>query len=573
MKRVLEIFSAPQLRAHEWIVLGSLVLMQSIWNFFRVASVGPAILGDEYIYSQSARHSYPWGPQITGDFSNYLFNVVYSATNFCGPNFYTCGKIINLFFFAGFLFVLFVVAIKVLPVWPSIGFVAAAGLSPLTVYTSMFLPETMYFFFLALVLLAAINAAKNQTWQGWSVVGFFIGVASLVKPHSWMALIPISIFVTVLALSNGTKRISRLSSSLGALFFASLLSRLTIGFIVAGPKSLSFFGTYLSPDTIQQATQPPKDLVEGESAIGTSPITGVFELFWPQITVHVLSVSALMAVAIVGVIVGMANLHGRGQPQTVHLLALLSFIWLCSMILVIVVFTGWLTGVGDDHTTRVLLRYYDFLFILVPLAGLAVFVSKAVNFQNVFLRWILVISFGFLITNAFTGFFGSLTIQIADAPNLAGLVVNLETFNGVAMSMALGLAVFATFPKYTKWTFLVILPFSMVFTGWQIQDQYQGFRGEPSAADRAGKFINTNLSEEDKRNIHILASTRFDATNVAIWVDEPKLEYELGSPGSVYDADLAPKKSNWIVALSDIQVQGQIIETIPGEGYSLYRIR
>jgi hypothetical protein len=257
----------------------------------------------------------------------------------------------------------------------------------------------------------------------------------------------------------------------------------------------------------------------------------------------------------------------------VNLLALLSFIWLGAMVIIIVIFTGWLTGGGDDHTTRVLLRYYDFLFILVPLAGLAVFVSKAVNLQNVFVRWVLAIAFGAVITSSFTGNFSNLSIQIADAPNLAGLVVNLDTFNGVAITMALALGVYATFPHYTKWAFAALLPFSMVAAGWQIQDQYLGFRGALSEADRAGQYIYSNLSEEEKSHVHILANTRFDATNIAIWIDEPGLDYDLGSPGSIFPIELAPEDAKWIVAIGELRVEGDSADLIQEQGFRLYRIR
>jgi hypothetical protein len=388
-----------------------------------------------------------------------------------------------------------------------------------------------------------------------------------------MAVIPIAIFIFVLMFSHKGRFFKDLVAAGGALVGAAVVARLVVGFIVAGPKTLSFFGAYLSAGTLQQVTEAPQEVAEGGTAIGTSPITGVFELFLPQLSIHVLTVSALMAIAIVGLIVAMIDLARTKEPRTVNLVALLSFIWLGAMVIIIVIFTGWLTGGGDDHTTRVLLRYYDFLFILVPLAGLAVFVSKVVNLQNVFVRWALAIAFGAVITSSFTGNFASLTIQIADAPNLAGLVVNLDTFNGVAVTMALALAVYATFPHFTKWAFIGLLPFSMIAAGWQIQDQYLGFRGSLSAADKAGQYIYANLSEEEKSNIHILANTRFDATNVAIWIDKPQLDYELGNEGSVYPSSLAPAEASWIVALGGITVGGTVIETFSGDGFNLYKVK
>jgi hypothetical protein len=193
--------------------------------------------------------------------------------------------------------------------------------------------------------------------------------------------------------------------------------------------------------------------------------------------------------------------------------------------------------------------------------------------QNVILRWFLAIIFLALITNSFTGSFSNLSIQIADAPNLAGLVVNLETFNGVAVTMALSLCVFASFPKYTKWTFILLLPFSMVAAGWQIQDQYIGFRGFPSDADIAGQFVAETLTEVEKQQIHIIASSRFDATNAALWIDKPGLDYDLAEPGATIDSDWMPTESTWILALDDITVQGSIIETRAGQGFTLYKIR
>jgi hypothetical protein len=422
-------------------------------------------------------------------------------------------------------------------------------------------------------LLALLHAMKEQTWRNWAIVGAVIGTASLVKPHAWMAVIPIAIFIFVLMFSHNGRFFKDLVAAGGALVGAAVVARLVVGFIVAGPKTLSFFGAYLSAGTLQQVTEAPQEVAEGGTAIGTSPITGVFELFLPQLSIHVLTVSALMAIAIIGLIVAMVDLARTKEPRTVNLLALLSFIWLGAMVIIVVIFTGWLTGGGDDHTTRVLLRYYDFLFILVPLAGLAVFVSKAVNLQNVFIRWSLALAFGIGISGAFTGYFANLTIQIADAPNLAGLVVDLDTFNAVAISMALSLLVFATFPKYTKWAFVILLPFSLVATGWQIQDQYLGFRGQLSNADRAGLYIFSNLDDEEKQTIHILAPTRFDATNIAIWIDKPQLDYELLPEGSSINAQMVSTEATWVVTVGDISISGPKLEEFAGEGFRLYRLR
>ncbi len=561
------------------LMLGTLLILGG-WIYSRVWMVNPAILGDEYLYSINARKAAPWDPSPAGDFSNYLFNLVYSSTNLCGSGFYTCGKYLNLFFFLGFIFIIFLIAKRLMGFWPAYAFTIAAGLSPLSVYTSMFLPESMYFFFLGLVLLAVLKAATNFTWQNWAVVGGLIGLTSLIKPHAWLSAIAIGIFMLVVGLTQAKLRYKPLLVSVGAIIGAAILSRVVVGFAIAGPKALGFFGVYLGSGVVEEVTKgassggttdPATGAVTG--LVGSGAMNGVVGLFGIQLNTHLLTVFSLMGIAIIGLIVGLIALIKNKELTPTTALALFAFIWLFSLMVEIVMFTGWITGGGDDHTTRVLLRYYDFLFVIVPLAGLAVVVKGLADNANVFIRWGLVVLVGALITPAFSGFFGTLTIQIADAPNLAGLVVNQDVLNGVALTSALALLVFAVAPKFLKWTFVLILPFSMIGTGWQIQDQYQGFSATPNAADKAGQFVYANWSEADREDTLVLAGSRFEATNVAIWADVANMPYELFGPGSQYDATLAPEGTRFIISVGDLGAVGDFEEIIEGDGYKLYKLK
>jgi phosphoglycerol transferase len=544
------------------------------WVYSRVQMVNPAILGDEYLYSVNARHAAPWDPSPAGDFSNYLFNLVYSSTNLCGEAFYTCGKILNLGFFLGFLIVVFIIAKRFLNYWVAFAFTIAAGLSPLSVYTSMFLPESMYFFMLSLVFLAVLRAADSYAWKDWALVGALVGVASLVKPHAWLSAIAIGIFLVVLGLTQAKHRFKPMFKAIGAISLAAILGRVIIGFIVAGPKALGFFGIYLTGGTLGEITAGvPADIQEGASAVGTSPINGVISLFGTQLNIHMLTMFALMGIAIIGLAVGLVQLIRTRELTKVTSLALFVFIWLFSLVIEIVMFTGWITGSGDDHTTRVLERYYDFLFVFVPLAGLAVLSSKFASEIKVWIRIPLAVIMLVFITPAFSGFFGNLTIQIADAPNLAGLVVNQDIFNTAAMIGFLSLLVFSFFPKYTPWVFALMLPVTMVGTGFQIQDQYQGFRGELNDQDRAGQFLNQTLSDEDVDATWIIATSRFEATNVAIWADSPNIKFDLYGPGSTLDPSMAPEGSKYILVTGDLIFTGEFAETIAGDGYTLYKLK
>jgi hypothetical protein len=552
------------------LAVGTLIPL-GVWLYSRVWMVNPAILGDEYLYSINSRKAAPWDPSPAGDFSNYLFNLIYQGTNICGPAFYTCAKIFNLVFFLGFVLTLFVVAIRFIPFWAAYGFMIASALSPLSVYTSMFLPESMYMFFIGMLLVAVLHAMKEFTWQAWAIVGVSIGIASLVKPHAWLSAIAVGITLLVIGLGTRDVGLRRTCVAFGALVAGSILSRIVVGGLVAGPKALGFFGQYLGFSTVEQVVSGAGQANPSGSP-QSSPMAGVFTLFSIQSYVHLLVISALMAIAVVAITVGVIDIAKHRKRTPVTGFALFSFIWLFSLMIEIVIFTGWVTGTGDDHTSRVLLRYYEFLFVIVPLAGLSVLSSGVGERATSWVRWALCVGFAALITPAFTGFFASLTIQIADAPTLAGLVVNTDIFNGVAVVGFIALIVFATFPRFAAWTFVALLPFSMVGTGWQIQGQYQSFRGTPSAADNAGQYLRDNYSSDAIDATLILATSRFDATNVAIWADSAVIDYELFAAGSQVPIDSVPDGTRFVVLLSDIRLDGPLSVSFIGDGFTVYTL-
>jgi len=234
------------------LALGTLPLLGA-WIYSRVWMVNPAILGDEYIYSTNARNWDFWGTPPAGDFSNYLFNALYSTTTLCGDSFYQCAKLLNIGFFLSFTLTLFVIALRYMPFWWAYVFLIFASLSPLAVYTSMFLPESMFYFFAGLVLLAFLRASREMSISAWALLGASIGVATLVKPHAWLISIPIAISVSILALGNRVGWKSYLASG-GLIFGSAVAARLVLGIFVAGPQAVNFFGQYISADVIDRVS-------------------------------------------------------------------------------------------------------------------------------------------------------------------------------------------------------------------------------------------------------------------------------------------------------------------------------
>jgi hypothetical protein len=456
-----------------------------------------------------------------------------------------------------------------MPFLAAYGFMVLAALSPLSVYTSMFLPESMYLFLMGILLLSVLGAMKVNSAKSWLVVGAVLGIASLVKPHAWLS--SIAVVITIMVVSFGTDKLRLKSTTVNALSLAAgaVVSRIVVGVAVAGPKALGFFGQYLGQSTFEQVVRGPEVSPDG-SIVGSSPINGVFGLFFIQLNIHLLVMSALMAIFVVGVTLSVGTMFSKRKLDDGSNLILFAFIWFFTLLLEVVIFTGWVTGGGDDHTTRVLLRYYEYLFLILPLAGLVALIRQAKEKPNAFFRWALVIGLSILLTQAFSGFFARLTIQIADAPTLAGLVVNMDLFNLIAILSITSILVLATFPRYSVFAAACLLPFTFVGLGWQIQDQYQIFRAVEIPADSAGKYLATNFAENVRDESLVIATSRFDATLAALWADSGKITYEQFNPGSQVDAAGIFNQYSHVVVIGDISLLNAPNPSHEGKGFLIF---
>ena len=156
----------------------------------------------------------------------------------------------------------------------------------------------------------------------------------------------------------------------------------------------------------------------------------------------------------------------------------------------------------------------------------------------------------------FTGFFATLTIQIADAPNLAGFVVDKFVADGVGILGFIALLIIAFYPGLAKYGVPVFLSFSLVLGGWQIQDQYQLNRQAKSAADIAGQLVRAKFSSKDVEDVTIYANSRFDARVASLWMDSNNSIVLVGSGYEIAQEEI--KKGKLYLFIGDIRVPPKV---------------
>lgn len=551
------------------------VVAASLFVFTRVSGIYPVILGDEWIYSVNAIVGSPWGPNAAGDYSNYLFNLIFSLTSLCGPEFYACAKGINVIFHASSALLLSYALRDWLPSWSRLLLAVAVTLGPSSVYTSMFLPESMFFFFMVLSFTRFIALSRDfSNVRSWVFLGVAIGASSLVKPHGLFMAISVGVFWMALFFSSRWAFPKSSKILYGAAFVgATVLARLAIGFLSAGPKSFNFFGSYINESTINAAILGTR-ISDQTPTPYDSPIDAVFDLFADQAWNLSAAVFGVASVAISTLLLWLLTMNRRDAKQTEVLDSLVLFvlIWLFSMVIIISAFAGWATGTGDDHSVRVLFRYFDFIVPVLLFLASAVALRLRNSGSTMLQSTLVALVFFGVASYTFSGFPSAVSIQIADAPYLAGLVVDPRVFTIFGMASASLTLAILFFKRISVLPVMLFLAASSLTLGAVAQDQYRFFRGDPEAADLAGLAARELIEVTEFANTLIVANTRFGATAVAFWMQSSESDFMYLTDSSVLQMADLPDGTNWVILAGNFELTGEIGQAFSGPGYQILEI-
>lgn len=341
----------------------------------KVYPVLPAVMQDEYVYSTESRLT-DFANQI---YPNYLFSLFYKSTSLCGDGFYSCAKNLNILFFLAMLVFIYLIAARLFSRGIAIAVLTITIVSPIHVYISYFMPETMYFAFMVATVWVTLWAVEKQKLVWWIYSGAMLGLTALVKPHALFALpsLVLIVFIINLRYENGglKKALLATGANLGAFF----VTKFGFGFAFAGVAGLSLFGTSYT-NSVSNFIQSPAEA--GSNTItDTGAVTEANQSAWSTLT----SVSALQLVlhiAFLILIYGVPIFLALSVIKTIlmkkdQVSSLSAFVALVgalslSYVTVTAVFEGFVSALGDNHSNRVITRYYDFLIPLLLLLAFAV---------------------------------------------------------------------------------------------------------------------------------------------------------------------------------------------------------
>lgn len=546
-----------------------IALISLTYGFFWLGSALPAVMGDELIYFKSA----VFGEPSNSPFGNYIYSAVVGSLSHLGPSPYLVAKLINLACFTVFLFATRTIANAVLKPVVAWWVVAATAASALQFYVTVFMPDIMFATFMMVALaVGAVESNKNKSRALIAVglSGLVFGLGSLVKPH---ALLFLPAFLLVWFI--GFKTESRLSAQvrLAAGLVGAISARL-LGFLAFGVNTLNLFPGYLqSPTNQDEFSYVPFFLDTMTAATSQEPVpiaylnalSSQMILF---LTVGVASLGVLILTPILGITrqISSAEKHGSTWKPSLVLSAVV-----LNGIAVSLLFASYVTIKGDDHTERLLFRYWEFAYPILLIITFAYISSR--NFK----KWH-GIAAGLLAIFAVAGHFlsdlpANFSVKAPDSTLI--ISATLTNLSWIAISSLLVLAVRSLIAvPYKILQITAIIVTAGLSLGGLMFIQQLASRDEDQITGFAAANYIASLSQRDSERIAVVSSRKVSA-GIAAFADSTAPVDTLIQPAGVpvLEASLPAQYDTflflWDVVLPPVFDELEFIAR--GQGFAAYK--
>ena len=495
-----------------------LILFLSVWFAIQSYwSILPGIFQDEYVYSMGARKT----PLAEQDYPNYLFSLLFQTTNSCGVEFYQCGKALNSILLVVFLALVFQISRTVHSRNISLLLTAAAAVSPVTVFASFFMPEMLFYTLNLLAIYLLLMAFRKKSALLWFALSLVLGLALLTKRHELFLLPGFALAILIILLQNK-------ATIFGALFRAVAFG-LLIPVLLRQLGVLLIVGDFFAPLLGSTYASSFRESLGGSSGDSDGAAPSIFELL-SQGTWHlvfhlaVLAIFGLFALRVSRPVVEqqrssveLSNIaRGRLSVVTLSLVG--------AIVPVVTFFESYLTLVGDDHSLRLLGRYYEFVLVLLLILAVGLVGGKVSPARRRI--WIGATAGSYLVFVMLIGPF------IQTGPSDSMTIHGLKTLGPwilvfVAMFL-IGSLLLKRSRAIGAGIISILIPLLIVSAGLATRSDVASTIGSRfSSVDLAGQFVAEALPEVRSERILVIGRSRVEVTAVKFSIDQPNVRHSL----------------------------------------------
>jgi phosphoglycerol transferase len=529
------------------------VFFVALFLFVVLRNIGlyPSIMADEYLYNLSSRVT----PFNQSNIPDYLYYLIYGATNACGDGHLECARVLNAFFF--FSATPFIYSIARLVTTQPLALLATACslIGPVNSYTAYFTPESLYFFGFWAAAWFILNLEPQSRWRDWLTAGIILGLSSLIKPHALLLLPSLLLYFLVLLIRETTLKAMGDSLKRIVLFIAgTLLTKFIGGYWAAGERGLSLLGT-----------------TYGSKADKTHEAMELFLNIMFSLKGHFLVLSLLiglpLSIAIASAVRSTFMTKDRNGPWKVSFFSLMV---LLNLLGVVSIFTAFVVDSDFETVTRLHMRYYNFMlpmFFIIAAGAL-----RSIQFELA-LRWRVTFALvlGAMAIWATLNHMSPYTPTHFDAPELQGLKRNGITFNISTSLLILSFLIWAIDHKRgCQIYFYLALPLWLSLASASITLE-QRSRLQQDVYDKAGRFARDYLSAEEKDQLLVVGHDPSFLYRTLYYLDSEKASLRILPEGSALFEKDPYENKGWLLVIGSYQIPANVVTKIAMEQYALYR--
>jgi hypothetical protein len=239
------------------------------------------------------------------------------------------------------------------------------------------------------------------------------------------------------------------------------------------------------------------------------------------------------------------------------------------MIGLVSLFEGYVTAGGDDHTDRLILRYYEFLIpaFLVMWLLLGRFTDSIRRYRIVQGSVVVLATMVFVIYYPLI-----FNKQFADSSTLPGLGNEQGLFIFVGLFVSSAVVYWIVNPQNgNKVLGNFIVPLVLVLALVMSQNKLIEINGSTAYFDRAGWDSRSYLENVPGERILVIGQTRTEVFTVKFWIDEANIRDLLVAQGTVITEENVTE-ADFVVALGTMTIDFAHKVLTSGEGYQLVEV-
>jgi phosphoglycerol transferase len=534
----------------EWLAI-AVASVVSYWILTtRLVGVNVSVLIDEYSYVLDSHYR-----ELTeAYYPNHLFQLVFSVTKQCGAEFYSCARSLNaVFVIAGAIFIYLLAKYISGKKWLGAIAATAAVLGSYGTYTAYFMPEAIFNFPMIVFYWALIRFGKTDNLLAWAGFGSILGIASLAKPHAFFVFPALVIFIFLWTRATKDKFLLAALLRIGAFGLASVGTKFGVGYLIAGPKALSIFGSYGDLGSASEVATTTITQNAGFDVIGTG---------WGQ----TLMITMILGVALPVAILGFLELFKKESAVAeANRLRALVGVSLLNMMAVVAVFEAWQNLNTWMHT-----RYYSYLIPLAVVVLVEAYSRASIDSKPILKRIVVGI---FLIIASVALFTAAIPYGAnwIDAPDFRFHIDNL-VLSSILIVISIALAIWWLWDvKKSMLVAVIVALVASTFSGIHISNFLVANFGQDSVHDQLGRVLR-NYIPKDELDKTVLVGDNQTNMERALFLALSGEARKIPAPPEGFDINQLESSDRWLVKVGEPAISGLGAPTITGNGFSLYSL-